>query len=140
MPDIERTDPFRLGYFVYSGALQSTFTPQTFNEFRYGVQHSGDTNSRDEYGRHFQFNGAPLRINNNSLPFAIYNNPASPVSRSSTSRNVTGRHFITTMYDTLTMNRGQHTITLGGSYRKTAWNDVGSALSTSDLRHWHAEP
>src|SRR5262245_44731344 len=39
-------------------------------------------------------------------------------------QNVTGRHFITTMYDTLTMNRGQHTITLGGSYRKTSWNDT----------------
>ena len=65
VPDIERTNPFRLGYFVYSAALQSTFTPQTFNEFRYGVQHSGDTNTRDEYGRYYQFNGAPLRIGGN---------------------------------------------------------------------------
>jgi carboxypeptidase family protein len=122
VPDIERTNPFRLGYFVYSGALQSTFTPQTFNEFRYGVQHSGDTNTRDEYGPFYQFNGSPLRINNN-LPFAN-GNPASPVIPFIDQQNVTGRHFITTMYDTLTMNRGQHTITLGGSYRKTAWNDV----------------
>jgi len=115
VPDIERTGPFRLGYFVYSGALQSTFTPQTFNEFRYGVQHSGDTNSREEYGRFYQFNGAPLRIGGN-LQFG-------PLVPFIDQGNVTGRHFITTMYDTLTMNRGQHTITLGGSYRKTAWND-----------------
>jgi hypothetical protein len=116
VPDIERTNPFRLGYFVYSGALQSTFTPQTFNEFRYGVQHSGDTNTRDEYGRFFQFNGSPMRIGGN-LQFG-------PVVPFIDQQNVTGRHYITTMYDTLTMNRGQHTITLGGSYRKTVWNDV----------------
>src|SRR5215467_1066308 len=36
VPDISRTNPFRLGYFVWSGALQSTFTPNIFNEFRYG--------------------------------------------------------------------------------------------------------
>jgi len=113
---IERTGPFRLGYFVYATALQSTFTPQTFNELRYGVQHSGDTNTRDEYGPYYQFNGAPLRIGGN-LQFG-------PLVPFIDQANVTGRHFITTLYDTLTMNRGQHTITLGGSYRKTKWNDV----------------
>jgi Carboxypeptidase regulatory-like domain len=123
VPDIQRTNPFRLGYFVYSTALQSTFTPQTFNEFRYGVQHSGDTNTRDEYGPYYKFNGVPLRIGGN-LQFASGNNPTSPVVPFIDQQNVTGRHFITTMYDTLTMNRGQHTITLGGSYRKTSWNDT----------------
>ena len=126
VPDIERTNPFRLGYFVYATALQSTFTPQTFNEFRYGVQHSGDTNTREEYGRYYTFNGAPLRITNNpggTLPFSLQN-PEGPRIPFIDQQNVTGRHFITTMYDTLTMNRGQHTIALGGSYRKTSWNDV----------------
>ena len=52
-PEVERTGPFRLGYFVYAGALQSTFTPNIFNEFRYGVQHSGDTNTRDGYGPYY---------------------------------------------------------------------------------------
>jgi hypothetical protein len=125
VPDIQRTNPFRLGYFVYSAALQSTFTPKTFNEFRYGVQHSGDTNTRDEYGPYYQFNSAPLRIGGN-LQFAngAAPNPVSPVVPFIDQQNTTGRHFITTMYDTLTMNRGQHTITLGGSLRKTSWNDV----------------
>ncbi|HEV2666722.1 MAG TPA: carboxypeptidase-like regulatory domain-containing protein, partial [Blastocatellia bacterium] len=127
MSDIQRTNPFRLGYFVYSTALQSTFTPQTFNEFRYGVQHSGDTNRREEYGRFYQFNSAPLRIGGN-LQFANAAapdpNPVSPVVPFIDQQNTTGRHFITTMYDTLTMNRGEHTITLGGSLRKTSWNDV----------------
>src|SRR5262245_43203578 len=116
VPEIQRTNPFRLGYFVYAGALQSTFTSQTFNEFRYGVQHSGDTNARDEYGPYYQYNGKPLRIGG-ALQFG-------PLVPFIDQQNVTGRHFITTMYDTMTMNRGQHTITLGGSYRKTTWNDV----------------
>jgi hypothetical protein len=116
IPEIERTNPFRLGYFVYAGALQSTFTANTFNEFRYGVQHSGDTNTRDEYGPYYTYNGKPLRIGG-TLQFG----PTVPFIDQ---QNVTGRHFITTMYDTMTMNRGQHTITVGGSYRKTTWNDV----------------
>lgn len=115
-PDVQRTNPFRLGYFVYAGALQSTFTSNTFNEFRYGVQHSGDTNTRDEYGPHFTFNNKPLRIGA-TLPFG-------PLTPFIDQQNVTGRHFITTMYDTLTMNRGQHTYTFGGSFRNTVWNDV----------------
>ena len=116
LPDIERTNPFRIGYFVYSGALQSTFTSRTFNEFRYGVQHSGDTNTRDEYGPHYTYNNRPLRIGA-TLPFG-------QLVPFIDQQNVTGRHYITTIYDTLTMNRGQHTITVGGSYRKTVWNDV----------------
>jgi hypothetical protein len=113
---IERTNPFRLGYFVYSTALQSTFGTSTFNEFRYGVQHSGDTNTRHEYGPFHQFNGVPLRIGG-TLQFG-------PLVPFIDQGNVTGRHFITTMYDTLTLNRGQHTYTFGGSFRKTVWNDV----------------
>jgi hypothetical protein len=116
VPEVERTNPFRLGYFIYSMALQSTFSPRTFNEFRYGVQHSGDTNRRAEYGDFYRFNGKPLRIGA-TLPFG----PTVPFIDQA---NTTGRHFITTIYDTLTLNRGQHTITLGGSYRKTVWNDV----------------
>ena len=122
LPDIPRTNPFRLGYFVYAGALQSTFTSNTFNEFRYGVQHSGDTNRRAEYGDYYRFNGKPLRIGGN-LPF----NPVVPFIDQA---NTTGRHYITTMYDTMTMNRGQHTITVGGSYRKTVWNDVSVIYQT----------
>jgi hypothetical protein len=116
VPDVERTNPFRIGYFVYSGALQSTFGTNIFNEFRYGVQHSGDTNTRDEYGPYYQYNGKPLRIG-----AALQFGPLVPFIDQ---QNVAGRHFITTIYDTMTMNRGQHTYTCGGSYRKTSWNDV----------------
>src|SRR3989454_2090263 len=111
VPDIQRTNPFRLGYFIWSAALQSTFSPRLFNEVRYGVQHSGDTNARAEYGRYYTFNGNPLRIGA-TLPFG----PTVPFIDQG---NVTGRHTIVTLYDTMTLNRGQHSFTFGGSYRST---------------------
>ena len=117
IPDINRTNPFRLGYFIWSAALQSTLSSKTFNEFRYGVQHSGDTNKRAEYGLYYQYNNTPLRIGG-TLPFG----PTVPFIDQD---NTTGRHFITTIQDTLTLNRGAHTITTGGSYRKTDWKDIG---------------
>jgi hypothetical protein len=120
VPETSRTNPFRLGYFVWSAALQSTLASGTFNEVRYGVQHSGDTNASSDYGPYYQVNGKPLRIGAN-LPFG----PTVPFIDQA---NVTGRHFITTAYDTLTMNRGEHTITVGGSYRKTTWNDSGEVF------------
>jgi hypothetical protein len=117
VPDISRTNPFRLGYFVWAFALQSTFTPNTFNEFRYGVQHSGDSNASADYGPYYTVQDKPLRIGG-TLPFG----PTVPFIDQ---QNVTGRHFITTMYDTLTMNRGNHTLTVGLSYRRTDWKDIG---------------
>ncbi len=129
VPDISRTNPFRLGYFVWAIALQSTLTSNTFNEFRYGVQHSGDSNASAAYGPYYTFNNVPLRIGGN-LPFAngAAPNPVSPVVPFIDQQNVTGRHFITTMYDTLTMNRGNHTLTVGFSYRRTDWKDIGQVF------------
>ncbi len=120
IPDINRTNPFRLGYFVWAAALQSTLSPRTFNEFRYGVQHSGDTNRYAPYGLYYQYEGKPLRIGA-TLPFG----PTVPFIDQ---QNTTGRHFITTIYDTLTLNRGEHNITVGASYRKTDWKDTGEVF------------
>ena len=120
VPEISRTNPFRLGYFVWSLGLQSTLSTNTFNEFRYGVQHSGDSNASAEYGPYYTFNDKPLRIGA-TLPFG----PTVPFIDQ---QNVTGRHFITTMYDTMTLNRGNHTWTVGFSYRKTDWNDIGQVF------------
>lgn len=128
VPEISRTNPFRLGYFVWSAALQSTLSPRTFNEFRYGVQHSGDSNASSDYGPFHQFNGKPLRIGQN-LPFTDGTpNALGPAVPFIDQQNVTGRHYITTMYDTLTLNRGEHTFTIGGSFRKTVWNDSGEVF------------
>ena len=121
VPDISRTNPFRLGYFVWAAAIQSTFTPKTLNEFRYGVQHSGDSNASADYGPYYIVNGVPLRIGA-TLP------GGSPTVPFIDQGNTTGRHFITTMYDTMTLTRGDHTITIGGSYRKTDWKDIAQVF------------
>jgi hypothetical protein len=124
MPDINRTNPFRLGYFVWSAALQSTMSSKTFNEFRYGVQHSGDSNALAEYGPYYQYNNTPLRIS--SVPAGVL--PFGPTVPFIDQSNTTGRHFITTIQDTLTLSHGRHTVTLGGSYRKTDWKDIGQVF------------
>jgi hypothetical protein len=129
IPDMSRTNPFRLGYFVWAASVQSSFSPRTFNELRAGVQHSGDTNTRAEYGQYYEYNGEPLRINGanpaglppGQLPF----NVSLPFIDQ---QNTTGRHYITTVYDTLTLTRGEHHFTIGGSYRKTDWNDQGEVF------------
>ena len=120
VPDVSRTNPFRLGYFVWAFALTSSLSPNTYNEFRYGVQHSGDSNASADYGPYYTFQDKPLRIGG-TLPFG-------PLVPFIDQQNVTGRHYITTMYDTMTMNRGNHTLTVGFSYRKTDWKDIGQVF------------
>src|SRR6185437_6181723 len=103
-----RANPFRIGgYFVYNIALQSTLSPTLFNEARYGVQHSGDSNASAtaNYGSYFAFNGTPLRIGN-----AIGSSPFNLTVPYIDQQNTTGRHYITTIYDTLTKIKGRHTI------------------------------
>lgn len=123
LQDGNRVNPFRIGgYFVWSVALQSSLSSNSFNEFRYGVQHSGDSNASATagYGTNFTYNNVPLRIGG-TLPFGA----TVPYIDQ---QNVTGRHYITTIYDTYTKIRGNHTITAGGSYRKTDWHDTGETF------------
>jgi hypothetical protein len=110
-------NPFRIGgYFVWSAGLNWTITPRTFNEFRYGVQHSGDSNqaAKDGYAVYDSYNNAPELISR--LPLV------SPYIH--TAPNVTGRHFITTITDNATMIRGNHNIQMGGAFRETDWKDA----------------
>jgi hypothetical protein len=134
VPDISRTNPFRLTYFIWSAALQSTFSPHLLNEIRYGVQHSGDSNASSAYGSYYAFDGKPLRIGQ-TLPFtdgALNTALGAPAGGAAVpfidQQNVTGRHFITTIYDTLTLTRGQHTFTIGASFRRTDWKDTGEVF------------
>ena len=94
-----------------------TISPRTFNEFRYGIQHSGDSNAaaKPGYAVEYSYNGQPLRVNN--LPLGL-----SPYIFENA--NTTGRHKIVTAYDTVTMIRGNHTLTYGGQYRQSVWDDT----------------
>jgi hypothetical protein len=120
--DSKFQNPFRLTYFIWAAALQSTLGSRTFNEFRYGTQHSGDSNASAtaNYGAYNTYNNVPLRIGN-TLPFGAQ----TPYIDQA---NVTGRHFITTVSDTLTHNRGVHTLRGGANFRSTLWKDVNEVF------------
>ena len=109
-------DTFDSGWWVWSTGTNWTINSGMHNEVRFGIQHSGDTN---EVGRHKEFfelngivNGLPARF---QLPLvSLLVNDAAPVI---------GKHYITTVTDTLTLIRGNHTFRLGGNYRDTQWRD-----------------
>jgi hypothetical protein len=90
------------------------------------VQHSGDSNASAtaDYGSYFAFNNVPLRIGATFPTNAALNTTVPYIDQ----QNTTGRHFITTIYDTLTLIRGQHTFTVGGSFRRTDWKDTGEVF------------
>ena len=98
-----------------------------FNEVRYGVQHSGDSNASATpgYGTYFTYNNVPLRIGANLLSLYLGFNTSGATVPYIDQPNTTGRHYITTIYDTFTKIKGDHTITAGGSFRKTDWHDTG---------------
>ncbi|OFW10625.1 MAG: hypothetical protein A3H96_01375 [Acidobacteria bacterium RIFCSPLOWO2_02_FULL_67_36] len=104
-------------WWVASTGVNWAINPRTHNEFRYGVQHSGDVIPYREAKYYEQLNGVvnglPARL---SMPFVSgMANDAAPI---------TGRHYITTIYDTLTMIRGNHSFKFGGSFRATNWRDT----------------
>src|SRR5205823_6893002 len=115
---------FHQSWWIASSGVNWTVGERNFNEFRYGVQHSGDTTP----GRGIEFyqangtlNGQPLRFAPNGatpgLPFGLSQmvQDAAPI---------TGRHYITTIYDTLTLLRGDHSMKVGGTFRLTDWHDT----------------
>src|SRR5262249_41819606 len=102
LPDVPVQYKFHQSYWITSTGLNWTIGSRNFNEFRYGVQHSGDTTPNrgvSFYNVNGSLNGQPLRFA--SLPFSLAQmiQDAAPI---------TGRHYITTVYDTLTMLRGNH--------------------------------
>lgn len=110
-------DTFHSSWWVGSTALNWTIGPSTFNEFRYGVQHSGDTTphrERQDYELNGTVNGLPARF---VLPFGL-------PSLSADNAPITGRHYITTLYDTVTKLSGNHTYKFGANYRSTTWRDT----------------
>jgi hypothetical protein len=117
LPDAPTQFMSHVSWWITSTGLNWTMGPRTFNELRYGVQHSGDDtpNTGPEFwGLNGLVNGQAARF---ALPFNLVNNvqDAAPV---------TGRHYITTIYDAMTLLRGNHTIKLGGAFRLTDWRDT----------------
>jgi hypothetical protein len=123
LPGIPVQYMFHQSYWITSTGVNWTIGSNKFNEFRYGVQHSGDTTPGrgvDFYAPNGTVNGRYLRINFPGLPVP-YNSMASMVQDAAP---VTGRHYITTIYDTLTMVRGSHSYKVGGTFRLTDWHDT----------------
>jgi hypothetical protein len=119
LPDIPVQYQFHQSYWIASSGVNWTIDARNFNEFRYGVQHSGDTTPGrgvDFYAANGTLNGQPLRFTS-PLPFSLSQmvQDAAPI---------TGRHYITTIYDTLTTLRGNHSMKLGGTFRLTDWHDT----------------
>ncbi len=113
-----QVDTFDAGWWVFATGTNWTISPNMHNELRYGIQHSGDTNERGRERANFSLNGTVngelARFNSFPLGVGLLVNEADPVI---------GKHYITTITDTLTTIRGNHTLTMGGNYRRTEWRD-----------------
>lgn len=107
-------------WWITSTGLNWSVNRNMHNEFRYGVQHSGDVIPFREARIYEQLNGTlngkPFRLPN-GLPLGLrpLANDAAPI---------TGRHYITTITDTLTWVRGSHTFKFGGAFRLSDWRDT----------------
>ncbi|HEY7502251.1 MAG TPA: TonB-dependent receptor [Vicinamibacterales bacterium] len=111
-------DVFHASWWITSTGLNWSINSNTHNEFRYGVQHSGDTIPYRERSIYEELNGS---INGKPARFTL---PLGLATLANDAAPITGRHYITTIYDTLTMIRGNHTFTTGGTFRLSDWRDT----------------
>jgi hypothetical protein len=109
---------FHSSWWITSTGVNWQPTSSTFNEFRYGIQHSGDTTPHREF-EDYKLNG----IANTGLPLRVLF-PLGLTALSADNAPITGRHYITTITDTATLLRGNHTFKFGGNYRDTQWRDT----------------
>jgi hypothetical protein len=117
LADIPQQFLFHASWWITSTGLNWQISPHTFNEFRYGVQHSGD----DTPNRGPEFYAQNGLVNGQ---FAKFNLPLGMQNMVLDAGPVTGRHYITTIYDTMTLLRGNHSFKLGGTFRLTNWRDT----------------
>ena len=109
-------DTFDSGWWVWSTGANWTIGSSMHNEVRFGIQHSGDTNEEGRQAEFFELNGI---VNGKPARFAL------PLVSLLVADNapVIGKHYITTITDTLTMVKGKHTFKVGGNFRDTQWRD-----------------
>lgn len=117
----KQLNTFVASWWITSTGLNWSINSNAHNEFRYGIQHSGDTipgRERELFALNGTLNGLPARFPNSMAP---------PLNISPLANNaapITGRHYITTLTDTLTVIRGNHTFKFGGTLRLTDWRDT----------------
>ncbi|MEO5894835.1 MAG: carboxypeptidase-like regulatory domain-containing protein [Vicinamibacterales bacterium] len=114
---------FDAGWWVWANGLNWSLSTNAHNELRVGIQHSGDSNARGREAEHFKLNGI---VNGLPARFGTANGPSLPLGLTPLAGDnspVIGAHYITTISDTLTFLRGNHTLGLGGNYRDTQWRD-----------------
>ena len=117
LPDYPiNSDTFDAGWWVWSNGLNWSINTNAHNELRVGLQHSGDTNERgrerDTFLLNGTANGLPLRLQLPLIPMMTADNAP-----------VIGKHYITTISNTFTLVRGNHTFGAGGNFRDTQWRD-----------------
>jgi carboxypeptidase family protein len=105
-------------WWIASTGLNWAISSRTHNEFRYGIQHSGDTIPYRE-AKYYELDGIV-----NSKPVRLAGLPFGLTTMANDAAPITGRHYITTISDTLTMQRGNHSWSFGGNYRDTQWRDT----------------
>jgi carboxypeptidase family protein len=119
-------DKFSNTWYIASTAVNWTITPRTFNEVKYGLQHNTDLNSKDQNFDKLNINGRLMIL---GFPLGV----TTLVNQSLTIPRANGTH---NLYDNLKLLRGNHTMTIGGTYRHIGWYDAnysGGGIPTVNL-------
>jgi Carboxypeptidase regulatory-like domain len=123
---IPPADKYSNTWYIASTAVNWTITPRTFNEVKYGLQHNLDLNSKDQSFDKLVINGRLMIL---GLPLGVTTlvNPALTIPRANGTHN---------LYDNLKLLRGNHTMTIGGTFRHIGWYDAnysGGGIPTVNL-------
>ena len=115
--DLTPYSVFQNTWLVGSTSANYTLTPTTLIEFRYGLQRNQDTYNIGEGVDQFDIGGRRMRLN---YPFANPQLAALVPNQLQIDRNNALHQF----YNNVTLVRGNHTFTTGGSYRWIRWFDA----------------
>jgi hypothetical protein len=109
--DIKPQSVFQNTWLIGSTALNWTLTPRTLFEARYGIQRNQDTYNIGEQPSQFDLNGRAMRLNYPlGLDSPLLNQLQTDVHNALQQASAN-----------LTLLRGSHTVTLGGTFRWTSW-------------------
>jgi hypothetical protein len=112
--DLTPYSVFQNTWLVGSTSANYTLTPTTLVEFRYGIQRNQDTYNIGEEVDQFDISGRQMRL---VYPFQLATLVPNQLQ---IDRNNALHQF----YNNVTLVRGNHTITTGGSYRWIRWFDA----------------